>query len=79
MNQKCNQCGSNRILAVQGKCSDLFNAEYKGKEYDGYVDSPGRIIGGGDYFGFSCCLECGKIQDEFPVPDPEWYEMEEEE
>jgi hypothetical protein len=29
-------------------------------------------IGGSDYMEFSYCLECGQIQDTFPVDDPEW-------
>lgn len=65
----CNSCGSDRILTVSGKTSDCCYYAFKGKENDGYV--PDELgIGSGDYIEFSYCLECGKIQDKFPIKDP---------
>jgi hypothetical protein len=66
--KKC-KCGSNRIICVGGKCSDLFSASFGNAVYDGYV-LDGIGIGGGDYMEFDYCLECGQIQGEFPVTNP---------
>lgn len=67
----CQVCASSRIITVSGKCSDLFSAGHQGKEYDGYVPS-NLEIGGGDYMEFDYCLDCGRIQGQFPVATPEW-------
>lgn len=71
---KCQNCESERILKIQGKCSDRFGMwGNNGQEYYGYV--PDNIgIGGNDNIEFSYCLECGQIQGEFPVNDPEEFE-----
>jgi len=67
MEPKC-KCGSNRIMAVSAKCSDMFSCSQGGREYQGYVLS-GIGIGGGDFVEFKFCLECGQIQGEFPVEE----------
>ena len=67
----CDKCNSDRIMQICGKTSDLFNAHYKGKDYEGYVPE-GVVIGDrgyGDYIQFSYCLECGKIKGKFPVSE----------
>lgn len=58
------KCGSQRIVRVGGKVSDMFWAHQRdiGIEYDGYVPR-GLGIGGGDYIEFKYCLDCGQIQD----------------
>ena len=65
------KCGSNRIMSISGKTSDMFNCSYGNLEYDGYV--PNKIVigddGYGDYIKFSFCLECGRIQGNFPISD----------
>lgn len=63
----CN-CGSNRILSVSGKTSDLCFVTYSGLDHTGYVPLI-NCIGGGDYLEFSACMDCGKLQGVFPVPD----------
>lgn len=65
---KCISCNSERIISLTGKTSDCFGFTYKDKEYDGYV--PDNIgIGSSDYIEFSYCLNCGKIQFEFPIKE----------
>ena len=57
------KCGSNRIISVSGKCSDMFFARQldTNEEYEGYV--PFEIgLEGGDYLALKYCLECGQIQ-----------------
>lgn len=76
MEKKCDGCESKRIVNVSGKCSDLFSATYMKSEYEGGVTSK-MGIGGGDYMEFSYCLECGKIQGDFPKPDPYWVRKKE--
>ena len=64
----CDKCNSDRIVNIDSKCSDCCFLSYKEYENDGYV--PDEIgIGGGDYVAFSFCLDCGKIQGDFPVDD----------
>jgi hypothetical protein len=65
----CQQCGSDRIILVSGKCSDCCVAEYKGFQHIGYVPC-GVGIEGGDYVELRYCLQCGRIQGDFPMPDP---------
>lgn len=60
------KCGSDRIVKVNGKTSDMCSAQYKGRSKDGVPYSLG--IGGGDYIDFAYCLDCGKIQGSFPIP-----------
>ncbi len=57
------KCGSQRIVKVGGKVSDMFYATQQdiGVEYDGYVPST-LGIGAGDYIDFAYCLDCGQIQ-----------------
>jgi hypothetical protein len=61
---KC-KCGSNRIVSLYGKCSDLCSVEIYGIEKDGYVPSD-MGIGGNDDIQFKYCLDCGTIQGKFP-------------
>ena len=64
---ECDTCGSDRVADINGKCSDLFFLSLGEKEIENdYV--PGDFgIGGGDYIQLSYCLECGKIQGDFPL------------
>lgn len=67
--KNCISCDSDSIILINAKCSDLFMAEYKGYEYDGYpLPLP---ISNGDSVEFSLCLNCGKVQDNFPFDDTE--------
>ena len=64
---ECDKCKSTRLLEITSKVSDRCNVESKEKEHYGYV--PSDIgLGGGDYVEFDYCLNCGKIQGEFPLP-----------
>lgn len=66
---KCDSCGSERVMSTSAKCSDLCFVQFQGQEKDGYVPRDCGI-GGGDYVEFNHCLDCGKIQGEFPQPGP---------
>ena len=66
----CVRCNGTRIMSISAKCSDLFFCDMpnddKFREYRGYVPR-GIGIGGSDYVEFSYCLDCGKIQGDFPI------------
>lgn len=64
---KCQRCGgSNRMVFVQAKCSDMYH-EYKIAQehnYEGYV--PDWIGQFGDYVQFELCRHCGQMQGDWP-------------
>jgi len=67
----CDKCGSDRILGVCAKCSDMCSVDFNGVDQSDYV--PRDIgLGGGDYLEFDVCLECGKVQGEYPIESPEF-------
>lgn len=63
----CLHCSSTRIVSISSKSVDLNFISYKGVEGDGYV--PDFIGKWGDYVEFKLCIECGRIQDNFPLDD----------
>lgn len=66
----CTSCNSNRLIDVSSKASDLHyvSVPHLDLESDGYFPSvPG--IGAGDYVELTACLDCGKIQGQFPISD----------
>jgi len=65
---KC-QCGSERIMDVNGKTSDLCTCTYKDQERNDYVPLNIGLGDDEDYIRFNFCLECGRIQDKFPISD----------
>jgi len=68
----CLRCGSHRIADINAKCSDLCFVSIPGfSEHDGYVPS---FLGGGDYVRLDICLECGQVQQNFPVTDEDLEE-----
>jgi len=73
----CDVCGSNRILSVTAKCSDCCAVDFNGADQSDYVPSDCGI-GGYDYISFQLCLQCGKVQGEFPLDDPEFSQKDED-
>jgi len=75
-----------RILLVSGKCSDLFDCEYKVngevlKEYGGYALEFEGLCGG-DYIFFEVDLDTGKIVNWKPISHEDvikTFEAEEDE
>lgn len=64
----CDSCKSERLLRISAKASDLWDWTYQGLDGGGYAPLL-RNFCGGDYLDTTLCLECGKIQGDFPVPD----------
>ncbi len=63
---ECQNCNSERLMNVSGKCNDLCSLTIGEMERNDYV--PDFIgIGGGDYIAFEYCLDCGRIQGDFPI------------
>ena len=69
----CDKCNSVRIVTIDAKCSDMFEMWYKDEHGIGYV--PKNLLFGkggyGDYVHLAFCLDCGKIQGKFPIPEEE--------
>jgi len=65
---KCRWCKSERIAHVMAKCSDRCSVTYAGNERHDYVPA-GVGIGGDDYIEFHWCLDCGRLQGDFPVSE----------
>ena len=70
----CDRCGSERLLRFSTKCSDQCWLDGAGvDDYLGYV--PEGVLRGvdperwqsGDYLAGELCLDCGKLQGEFPA------------
>ena len=68
---ECDSCESGRVASLSGKCSDMFGLDMGDLTVENdYV--PGDFgIGGGDYIQFAYCLDCGKIQGDFPLEETE--------
>jgi hypothetical protein len=62
----CRSCGGLRLMDVLGKCGDLFSLKLGVFMHEGYVPH-GFNVGSGDYIDFQLCLDCGRIQGEFPI------------
>jgi len=62
---RCQNCDSERVAKVSGKCSDMFSLQirnelqFKNIEIQGDYVPHDIGIGGGDYMSFSYCLDCG--------------------
>jgi len=71
---KCDLCGSDRVIKFEAKCSDQCSTVYKDVERNGYVPRIDDDIDlyGGDYLCPAICLQCGKVQGEFPKPEPDF-------
>jgi hypothetical protein len=64
----CSRCGSDRIVEVSAKSSDLNTICYQGKDQFGYVPY-GFGIGGGDYLEVEFCANCGQMKGTWPLPE----------
>ena len=70
----CQKCQSDQIVSITGHCVDRFTAEYKGQEYGPDYVNACLGIGKGDMIEISYCLICGRIQGDFPIDEPDFYE-----
>lgn len=73
-------CGSDRILCIGGKVSDMghFNIPHLGVEHHGsmpYEITPSLCHG--DYIEMEICMDCGRVQNFEPVTDDDVREHEE--
>lgn len=59
-------CPCNRLTYVIAKCGDAVVIKHNEKDYDKLDRVFG--IGSGDYVEFCYCMDCGKIQGNFPRP-----------
>ena len=64
------KCGSQRLVEISGKCSDLCftTVNHLNLEKDGYAPFF-PFTGGGDYVELNFCADCGYIQKFSPQSD----------
>lgn len=63
----CQQCKSERVGEVFGKCGDLTAFGIGATDVHSINVPYDWGIGGGDYINFHFCLDCGQIQGQFPL------------
>lgn len=68
------KCGSERILSVTGKTSDMCSISFHDRAgdvhtSDGYVPANIGLGNDSDYIELGVCMDCGKVQGKFPVSD----------
>lgn len=67
----CQKCESERVISINGKCSDLCFASIGEYETDGHPpDIPN--VSGGDMVGVDICLDCGQAQGTWPVDETQF-------
>lgn len=67
MQPLCQHCKSARLLFVQAHASDMFVVQVGSESKDGYL--PGDLgLGGGDDLTMELCLDCGRVQGQWPLP-----------
>lgn len=62
----CDRCSGNRVALISAKSDDRCFVELNGNEKIGYPPSD-MLIKRSDMIEFSYCLDCGKIQGNFPL------------
>lgn len=63
---RCFRCGSDALVEVAAKCSDLCRLTRGGQTEWGYVPGDLGLGGNPDYVSFTYCRRCGQMQnDEF--------------
>ena len=71
MSTNCDKCNSKRLVSIVSKSSDC-NSMWVGHIsylHIGYL-LPDLGIGDDEYYiSFAYCLDCGKIQGDFPISD----------
>lgn len=66
----CSFCKSLRLLSLTGELSKEYcDITYNGTTNE-CVDVPCPVLGEGSILLFTLCLDCGRIQGNWPAPDP---------
>jgi len=70
--KKCQRCGSENIVGVNGKTGDQCNLinRLTGAEIVDYVPPNIGLGRDEDYIEFEYCADCGQMQGKFPVKLP---------
>jgi hypothetical protein len=67
----CSFCKSLRLLSLSGELNrERCDVTYNGVESK-CVDVPCRVLGEVSILMFTLCLDCGRIQGNWPIPEPE--------
>lgn len=77
-NPKCQRCSSDRVLDIEARCKDICHSTFKGNTSCDYPST----FGNGDNLDLSVCLDCGQVQEQFPLPlqpiEPGYVDLAEE-
>jgi hypothetical protein len=65
--ETCQACGSRRLAGISAKCSDYCMVDIDGEKRIGSLPPELQLGSESDYIDFTFCLECGRIQGEFPI------------
>jgi hypothetical protein len=69
-NTECDKCKSKRLLEIYVQGRDTHNLEYNNQSYEGYMPEGIGLYGNyGDAIQFKLCMQCGKVQDSFPIEE----------
>ena len=68
----CINCKSKRILSISAKCDDRCFIDLHSYNDSNYVPKGIGLGNSSDYIKFSYCLDCGILQDTFPLPVSEF-------
>lgn len=65
----CQRCKSERVATMEARCDDNCSVSINKsfRTINDYVPK-GLAVGEDDHIAFSWCLDCGQIQDTFPLP-----------
>jgi hypothetical protein len=71
----CQTCDSNRLATINGHSKDLASIQVGGVYHDGYLPTISNVCSGDD-IDIIVCLECGQLQGDWPVDDPDFEDKE---
>jgi hypothetical protein len=66
----CQKCQSERIMSICAKCQNSCIVTYGAEGGAGYAPTDVGVGVDEDYVAFEYCLECGQMQGEWPVQNP---------
>lgn len=66
---KCQKCNSQRIVKIQARAKDMHEYTMVNGTDEEYTDGyAGIFCSDGDTTDIDICLDCGQVQEQFPMP-----------
>ena len=74
-NKECDKCNSKRLLMIYVQGRDTHNLDYGKYSHEGYMPEGLGLYGNfGDAIQFKLCMQCGKVQGNFPKDESDVIE-----